>query len=112
MSFFSMTKTVFGNLLKKPVTHRYPFEPKTYFKNTRGSISIKIEQCIFCGICQRKCPSNAIVVSREEKKWTINRFRCVVCNSCVEQCPKKCLTMENNYTQPNTKKSEEVHQNL
>ncbi len=93
-----MVKTVLKSLFSKPSTVRYPFEKKPVFKNTRGSISIAIDKCIFCGICQRKCPTKAIEVNRQDKRWEIERLRCIACAACVEACPKKCLTMENHYS--------------
>ena len=110
MSFFAMTKTLTRNLFSKPATRPYPFVPKTYFANTRGRVAIAIEQCIFCGICQRKCPTSAIVVNKAEKKWTINRFACTACGNCIENCPKNCLANENHYTAPVTKKFEDAFQ--
>ncbi len=59
----------------------------------RGHIENEIELCIFCGICQKKCPTDAITVVREHKEWAIERFRCIQCGACTESCPKKCLSM-------------------
>lgn len=109
MKFFNLAKTVLRNLFSSPVTRRYPFTPRNYYKNTRGKVSVTVSQCIFCGICQRKCPSAAIIVSKAEKKWTINRLRCIACNSCVENCPKHCLVMENQYSEVCTAKGEETY---
>ena len=100
MSLLSMSKTIFGNLLKGPVTERYPFVPKTYPVGARGKVNIEIEKCIFCGICQRKCPTAAIVVTKTPKVWEIDRLRCVSCNACVEVCPKKCLVLDVKYSAP------------
>ena len=95
-----MSKTVLSSLFKKPATVLYPFVKKPVYTNTRGKIEIQIDKCIFCGICSKKCPSNAIHVSKPEKKWEISRLKCISCNYCVEACPKKCLVMENTYTSP------------
>ena len=35
-----------------------------------------------------------LVVGRDEKTWSIDRFACVTCGLCVRVCPKKCLRME------------------
>jgi len=100
MPIFTITKTLFKSLLRPPATEKYPFGPKTYSPRTRGSIQIDISQCIFCGICQRKCPTGAITVSKPSTEWSIDRLRCISCNACVEVCPKKCLAMSNQYTSP------------
>ena len=98
MSLLGMTKTVLKNLFTGPATERYPYVAKEYFPGARGKVDIEIEKCIFCGICQRKCPTAAIVVTKEPKVWTIDRMRCVSCNACVEVCPKKCLALNVKYS--------------
>ena len=110
MSIFSMSKTIFKSLFSKPATLMYPIKPRVPFKNTRGHIAISVEDCILCGICGRKCPANAIKVTKADKQWEINPYKCVSCNLCVEVCPKKCLTMENSYTSPSVGQSVNVFQ--
>ena len=100
--------TILRNLVHKPATKRYPTEAPVYFDRTRGHIEIDIDSCIFCGICSRRCPSNAITVKKDETSWGIERMRCIQCNSCVEVCPKKCLTMRNTYTDPSTEPVKDV----
>lgn len=112
MSFFTMTRTVIKNLLRKPFTIKYPFGPRRpYYPNTRGSITVNIHECIFCGLCQKKCLTAAITVSKEAKQWKIDRTRCIICGSCVEGCPEKCLNMENFYTPPSAGKKEDIYRN-
>lgn len=111
MAFISFTKTILSNLFSKPATILYPAVPIKYKTRTRGHISIDIGECIFCGICSKRCPTSAIQVIREEKTWSIEPFSCIQCNSCVELCPKKCLTMENGYTVPGAIKTKEVFKN-
>jgi formate hydrogenlyase subunit 6/NADH:ubiquinone oxidoreductase subunit I len=98
MAQMSLGKVIARSLLSRPATRLYPFEKRTPYKLTRGSISVEIDKCIFCGICQKKCPTAAIIVTKASKDWQINRLRCIACNACVEACPKKCLNMENMYS--------------
>jgi len=107
MPFFRMTKTVLMSLFKRPATVKYPFAPRTYYANTRGKVLIEVNNCIFCGICQRKCPTAAITVAKADKRWVINRLRCISCGACVDACPKKCLKLDTQYTPVQTAKSEE-----
>jgi len=107
MSVINFSKTVLHNLFSKPATRMYPQIPREYPERTRGQIGIKIEDCIFCGICQKKCPTGAIGVVRETKNWSINRFGCIQCGECVGVCPKKCLTMLQTYAEPNAVKTRE-----
>lgn len=107
MKIMNFTKTVMRNLFSKPATRAYPFVVRQYPERTRGQISIHIDDCIFCGLCAKKCPTNAITVDRVQKSWSIERFGCIQCASCVENCPKKCLHMLTAYTQPAPKKYED-----
>jgi len=97
--------TVLKNLFSKPATTLYPYVKKEYPVATRGHIAITIEDCIFCGICEKKCPSDAIKVVRTDKSWEIQRFGCIQCGACVEACPKKCLAMKTAYTSPSITKN-------
>jgi formate hydrogenlyase subunit 6/NADH:ubiquinone oxidoreductase subunit I len=110
MAIFPMAKTVFRNLLSRPATRLYPTRVKEPFRTarTRGSIAIAIEDCIFCGLCQRRCPTDAIVVTKARKEWTIDRLRCCTCNACVEVCPVSCLTMLTTYTPPTVTRDKDV----
>jgi len=98
MSLFSIGNTIIKSLFKCPATTLFPLAPKTDCKLVRGQVANNIPECIFCGICQKKCPTGAIKVSREGKSWEIERSRCVLCTNCVEFCPKKCLSMNSKLT--------------
>jgi formate hydrogenlyase subunit 6/NADH:ubiquinone oxidoreductase subunit I len=88
------------NVFSKPATRNYPTVKRNAFEKQRGQIKINVNDCIFCGMCMRKCPAGAIKVDRAEKKWTIDRFSCIVCSYCAESCPKKCLSVDPDYTKP------------
>lgn len=100
MSILSMSKTLFKNLIHGPYTTLYPIKSKENFEHTRGAIGITVDNCIFCGICEKRCPTGAIKVDKSRSAWSIERFQCIQCSYCSEVCPKKCLTMENQYTSP------------
>ena len=106
---FTFTKTITRNFFKKPVTLKYPFEKREPYPATRGRIFTVIEQCIFCGLCARKCPTNAITVTKESKEFDLRSLQCIMCSSCVEACPKKCLIMENQYSASVVKNTEGVY---
>ena len=93
MRLFSIFKDILGNLVKGPVTRNYPFEKRPPFPGERGKLVIDPEKCIYCGLCAKKCPSNAITVSRTPKEWRFEKFRCILCGTCVDGCPKKCLKL-------------------
>jgi formate hydrogenlyase subunit 6/NADH:ubiquinone oxidoreductase subunit I len=80
---FDMIGNVARNLFSKPATRQYPMVKREPFKDVRGRLDNEIDKCIFCGICERKCPSNAIKVSKTEKSWELDPFKCIICSSCV-----------------------------
>ena len=102
---FDMLGNIFKNLISKPATRNYPFSTREMGKNTRGHISgIDPDACIYCGICQRKCPSDAIKVDKANKVWELETFKCIICGECVTSCPKKCINMENFHATASTNK--------
>ncbi|MCB6366370.1 4Fe-4S binding protein [Intestinibacillus massiliensis] len=108
MTPFKFGRMIAASLFRKPATTAYPVVPREYPEHTRGKVAIEIDDCIFCGMCMRKCPADAIKVDRNAKTWQINPFSCIQCACCVTNCPKKCLHMDKAYTQPAPSKSEEV----
>ena len=93
MRLFSIFKDILGNLVKGPVTRNYPAVKREPFAGERGKLVIDEKSCIFCGMCAKKCPSNALTVTRQPKELKFERFRFIVCGACVEACPKKCLSL-------------------
>lgn len=107
-SFFTLAKTLFRYLFSKPATLMYPVVPREFPTKTRGHIEIEIEKCILCSLCSRRCPAQALKVSKEQKSWEIDRSRCVLCNFCVEVCPTKCLSCDIKYAAAYVKQGEAV----
>jgi len=89
----SMTKNVLANLLHKSSTRLYPFEVREHFEGYRGRLDINIDECVFCGSCMLKCPSQCITVDKKAGTWECQVMSCVFCGVCVDICPKKCLSM-------------------
>jgi ech hydrogenase subunit F len=111
MSILSMTKTLFKSIIHGPYTEAYPLKKKDNYQLTRGSVEIDIESCIYCGSCERRCPTGAIKVDREKSVWSIDRFKCIQCSYCNDVCPKKCLKMNNQYTAPSYEKVRDEYTN-
>jgi ech hydrogenase subunit F len=97
-SIFTLAKTVFKWLFSKPATLMYPVVPRDFFDKTRGHIDNDIQKCILCGLCERRCPAQALKVSKEKKTWEIDYARCIICNFCVEVCPVRSLRTEKTYS--------------
>ena len=97
---FKMFIESFKNLISKPETIKYPFEPSDEPENYRGTILYDEEKCIFCDKCENICPPGAIkfeVVDIEsgKKQYNYNPYLCIYCGACTEVCPKAdegCLT--------------------
>lgn len=98
MQVFTIAGMILRSLFGQPATRMYPAVRRDYVQGSRGHIEIAIEECVFCGLCQRKCPTAALAVDRDAKLWEINRLRCISCNCCCDVCPKKCLSMAGGYS--------------
>lgn len=98
MGSFKLGGMTFGSLFKKPETLMYPLETKPAPAGLKGHIAIDQSLCILCGICQKTCPADAIVVEKKQRTWSLDPFRCVQCGSCVRACPKHCLEMLPQYS--------------
>lgn len=90
-----MFNRVMKNFFSKPVTRLYPVNDRKPFERTRGRIYFDNTNCVYCGMCQRKCPADAIEVDRANSTWKLNAFRCIICGECVNSCPKKCISLTN-----------------
>lgn len=97
---FGLLKPVLKNVSSKAATRLYPFEKREAFENARGNLDINIDDCIFCGLCQRKCPSNCLTVDKAARKWELNPYNCIICGVCAEACPKKCLFLHKEHRTP------------
>ncbi|MDR0817491.1 MAG: 4Fe-4S binding protein [Clostridiales Family XIII bacterium] len=100
MANLKIGKMIMRSLFRKPATLMYPVVPREHKERTRGHIEIDMETCILCGICSKKCPTDAIVVDRPARTWSIQRMQCIQCSCCVEVCPKKSLINVGAYTAP------------
>lgn len=50
--------------------------------------------CVYCTLCDKKCPVQAIRVDRAAKTWKLDINKCISCGLCERNCPKKCIKFE------------------
>ena len=48
-------------------------------------------RCVYCTLCAKKCPVQAITVDRTAKTWTLDEDKCIACGTCAQACPKNCI---------------------
>ena len=50
-------------------------------------------KCVYCTLCAKKCPSEALSVDRKEKTWVLDEDKCVSCGTCRDVCPKDAIVL-------------------
>ena len=100
MAYFEMSRLALKWALTKPPTSRYPFEPRRALAGSRGRLVFTRDNCVYCTVCAKKCPTGALTVNRAQKKWAIDRLLCITCGYCVEACPKKSLELGTDHATP------------
>lgn len=84
--------TALGNLFRKPVTIKYPFEKTFIPDDYRGMIGFEESLCIWCRRCEGACLPGAIVFSQDmegKQTYHYNRAVCIFCEECIRTCPKE-----------------------
>lgn len=109
MAYFHLTKLALKWAVAKPVTSRYPFEPRQPLPGSRGQLGFNAAACTYCTVCSKKCPTRAIGVKRATKTWSIDRLLCISCGYCVESCPKHALELNTEHGTPARTKDREYH---
>ena len=64
---------------------------RSFGRFARLSEKVDKEACVGCKLCEKACPSNAILVSSEDKKAMINTALCHQCTNCLQVCPKEAI---------------------
>ena len=84
------------------------FAEPIYNSCVRKTSHLRVEEsCIGCGLCERKCPVQAIKMEEKRPAWV--RERCAMCLGCLHRCPKFAIQYGNRtkrhgqYTNPHVK---------
>jgi len=64
----------------------------TFKKKILGKLTCDTDNCVYCTLCAKNCPQNALTVDRATKTWQLNEEACVKCGICIGKCPKKVLS--------------------
>ena len=96
----------FRNLLRRPITVRYPTVKRVYPDRFRGILALTYdgetgeENCIGCRLCEYICPPQVIKVEmlKAEKRnyaktFTLELYSCEFCELCVQVCPTDAIVM-------------------
>src|SRR5687767_1961787 len=96
----------FKNLLRRPITVRYPTVKRVYPDRFRGILALTYdpqtgeENCIGCRLCEYICPPQVIKVEMlkaEKRNWartfTLELYSCEFCELCVQVCPTDAIIM-------------------
>jgi ech hydrogenase subunit F len=109
MAYFEMSKLALEWAFRKPVTSRYPFEPRRIIPGSRGQLVFTKGNCVYCTVCAKKCPTGALTVNRAQKRWSIDRLRCISCGYCVDSCPKDSLALATDHGHPTVTRDRESY---
>jgi len=100
---------ILKNLVSKPATIQYPYEPTPIESDARGRHYADLNKCTGCSLCALECPADAIAMKPIPEGYVvpkinpkkiyplINYFRCVYCYRCITVCPVNAYISTNEY---------------
>ncbi|MBE6062705.1 MAG: 4Fe-4S ferredoxin [Clostridium butyricum] len=62
---------------------------KDWIKNKDKKFNVN-DKCISCGMCEKICPVDNIVIEHGKPKWN---GKCVDCMACINICPKEAINI-------------------
>ncbi len=106
---FKMFKHVVRHLFSRATTRLYPYQGARVPDGFRGMLYHRADKCIYCGLCQRVCPTGAISVEAN-KKWSYDAKLCIFCGACEEVCREavkaEAILLTKNFSMVHSKPSD------
>jgi len=98
-------RDVITSLLKKPFTTKYPKEKLKVPKRFRTRMhNWSREKCIWCKLCERSCPTEAITIDKNKKTYQVNLSKCIFCKVCEEVCPTDAINLSGKVVESDERK--------
>ncbi|MEM0377984.1 MAG: 4Fe-4S binding protein [Thermosphaera sp.] len=104
-----LLKLTLTNVLSKPATIQYPYEPTVIEPDFRGRHYADLSKCTGCSLCSIECPADTIKMTPippeyEPPKTNPRKIypvifygRCVFCYRCITVCPFNAYVVSNEY---------------
>ncbi|MBE0466593.1 MAG: 4Fe-4S binding protein [Candidatus Desulforudis sp.] len=108
-----MVGNILKNLGSRPATRPYPVVFREPYRGARGKIEFQAHNCVFCGECERQCPTGAIFLDTRweqpdasEPTWyrVFDPCGCILCGVCIEACVYEALNLGDRHESPATQK--------
>ncbi|WP_424359136.1 4Fe-4S dicluster domain-containing protein [Methanocella sp. MCL-LM] len=93
-------ENIVKNAFSPVYTSNYPFTPYQHFAGTRADVTFDGTKCILCGLCQRSCPAECILIHKEKEEIEYLNTQCIRCGYCVRVCPTNAIIQNEVYTKP------------
>lgn len=98
-----------GNFILNKILYRIAMKIHQFqYKRNNNTDNFKVtDLCISCGICEKKCPVNAIEMKDGRPIWVMRE--CVLCLGCLHRCPVSAIEFgkktknHGKYLNPNVK---------
>ena len=84
-----------GNFREKKMPMPLVKGAQLLYQNARKTSHLKLssDKCIGCGLCEKNCPENAIIMKLGKPEWT--KKKCTMCLGCLHRCPAFAISYEN-----------------